>query len=187
MCERDKRKGDCTLHVFTHTHTTCTHTLTACSLRHGRHGGLTHIRLEHRAGPGPRTRYHGSLSPHKPRPPPPSEFISKKEVFYAVMAQSLETWFTLSLTLYYVVTSPPFTTSSSPPLLLWAAENASHSSMQIRDAAGVKGRRGPTPSAAGLHRPRSRNDGTNLELRSSETWGECDSINLHNYFHKPIL
>lgn len=64
-----------------HTHTTCTHTLTACSLRHGRHGGLTHIRLEHRAGPGPRTRYHGSLSPHKPRPPPPSEFISKKEVF----------------------------------------------------------------------------------------------------------
>lgn len=115
MCERDKRKGDCTLHVFTHTHTTCTHTLTACSLRHGRHGGLTHIRLEHRAGPGPRTRYHGSLSPHKPRPPPPSEFISKKEVFYAEMAQSLETWFTLSLTLYYVVTSPPFTTSSSPP------------------------------------------------------------------------
>lgn len=51
--------------------------------------------------------------------------------------------------------------------------------MQIRDAAGVKGRRGPTPSAAGLHRPRSRNDGTNLELRSSETWGECDSIILH--------
>lgn len=104
MCERDKRKGDCTLHVYTHTHT---HILTACSLRHGRHGGLTHIRLEHRAGPGPRTRYHGSLSPHKPRPPPPSEFISKQRSFYAVMAQSLETWFTLSLTLYYVVTSPP--------------------------------------------------------------------------------
>lgn len=83
LCVRETRGREtahCT-YSHTHTHTTCTHTLTACSLRHGRHGGLTHIRLEHRAGPGPRTRYHGSLSPHKPRPPPPSEFISKKEVF----------------------------------------------------------------------------------------------------------
>lgn len=116
MCERETRGRESAHCTYTHTHHMYTHTLTACSLRHGRHGGLTHIQLEHRAGPGPRTRYHGSLSPHKPRPPPPSEFISKKEGFTPWW---LSRWklgsLSHSLGLYYVVTSPPSTTSSPPP------------------------------------------------------------------------
>lgn len=131
-------------------------TLTARRLRHGRHGGLTHNQLLRSSGPDRaplKPHDHGLLSARESRPEPPIEFISREKRLQTVMAESLETWFAVWLGRYYVVTSPP-TSSSSPCERL---KNASHSSRQIKGAAGVKGWRGPTPEDISLHWPRLEN------------------------------
>lgn len=90
------------------------------------------------------------------------------------MTESLETWFTNWLSRYYVVTSPPTSSSSCEPL-----KNASHSSVQIKGAAGVKGWWGLTSSDTILYWQRLENIKT-MKTYSVSAWlvVKCNLVHL---------
>lgn len=107
MCETGKRRD-------------YTHTLTARSLRHGRHGSLTHILLLWSTGPdrAPQKTHDYGLIPHGSRSHPPSKFISRENKKSSDrddwVAGNLVHWLTESLLRRNFPSHLPF--------LLWAAE-----------------------------------------------------------------